>query len=201
MATLTGTPHYASNQWSFSGQANYKLGPAIDRWVSPTAPPANSLNTEIAAPEGHAKVAVKATNLGNGNWRYDYAVENLDFARAVIQAPQNGPDPRVVSNKGFDNFSVPLPAGSTVVATAFRDGDTETGNDWKVTTTGGRVQWTATSRASVTNPTAKPTLDWGTMYSFSVTVNRAPTSGNGTLHVATAGSPAQYTAASLVPGS
>jgi len=200
MATIVGTPHYASGQWTLSGQSNFKLGPAVDRWVSPTAPPANSLNTEVATSEGHAKVAVKATDLGGGSWRYDYAVENLDYARAVIQAPPSGPDPRVVSNKGFDSFSVPLPAGANVVATAFRDGDLDADNDWKITTTNGRVLWTAAGRASVTNPASKPTLDWGSMYTFSVTVNRAPTTGNGTLHVATAGSPSQYTMATVVPG-
>jgi len=200
MATITGTPHYASNVWSLQGQAGFKLGPAIDRWVSPTAPPANSLNTELAATEGHAKVAVKATDVGGGNWRYDYVVENLDFARAIIQAPQNGPDPRVVSNKGFDSFSIPIPAGTTVVSTAFRDGELNTANDWRVSSSGNAVIWRA--GGPVISPTKHPsTLDWGSMYSFTVVVNRAPSSGSSTLHVANSGSPAQYTVASLVPGS
>jgi hypothetical protein len=200
MATITATPHYASNQWSLSGQSNYKLGPAIDRWVSPTAPPANSLNSEIRSSEGHAKVAVKAVNLGNGSWRYDYAVENLDYARAVIQAPEHGPDPRVISNKGFDSFSVPIPAGASVSATTFRNGSVDGSGAWQVAVGSNSVTWSAG---------ATPTLDWGSMYTFSLTVNAAPVvsgpqaspRGNGavTLHVATSGSPAAYTARSLVP--
>jgi hypothetical protein len=201
MATVTGTPHYSSNQWSFNSQANYKLGPAIDRWVSPTSPPANAKNTELAATEGHAKVAVKATDLGNGSWRYDYAVENLDFARAVVQAPQNGPDPHVVSNRGFNSFSVPIPAGATVTATAFRDGDVDSTNNWTTTSNGGRVLWTAVGRTATANTPSKPTLDWGTLYSFSVTVNRAPANGDSSLHVAQSGTPAAYSVATLVPGS
>jgi hypothetical protein len=39
------------------------------------------------------------------------------------------------------------------------------------------------------------------MFTFTVVVNKAPANGNGTLHVATPGSPASYTVASLVPGS
>jgi hypothetical protein len=35
----------------------------------------------------------------------------------------------------------------------------------------------------------RPTLDWGTLYSFSITVNKAPASGSSSLHVATAGTP------------
>ena len=200
MATITATPHYASNQWSLSGQSNYKLGSAIDRWVSPTAPLANSLNTEIRSSEGHAKVAVKAVNLGNGSWRYDYAVENFDYARAVIQAPENGPDPRVISNKGFDSFSVPIPAGATVSATSFRNGSVDGSGVWQVAVGSSSVTW---------NAGATPTLDWGSMYTFSLTINASPVidrpqpgiKGNGaaTLHVATSGSPSAYTARTLVP--
>jgi len=201
MATITGIPHYASNQWSLNSQANYKLGPAIDRWVSPTAPAPNSLNSEVHSNEGHPKVAVKAVDLGNGSWRYDYAVENLDYARAVIQAPENGPDPRVVSNKGFDSFSVPIPAGSTVSATTFRNGSVDGSGAWTAAVGSNSVTWTAGGT---------PTLDWGSMYTFSITVDASPLAsgrpqasprGNGavTLHVAQSGSPAAYVVRSLVP--
>ena len=200
MATITGTPHWAGGTWSLSSQTAFKLGPAIDRWVSPTAPPANSMNTEIAATEGHAKVAVKATNIGGGNWRYDYAVENLDFARAVTQPPAAGPDPRVLSNKGFDVFSVPIPSGATVVASSFRDGDLETNNNWVIGTSGSAVTWRSGGPAISPNAPRGQTLDWGSMYLFSVTVNRAPANGSGMLHVARAGSPAQFNVATLVPG-
>ena len=199
MATIAGTPHYAGGQWTLTGQTSYKLGPAIDRWVSPDAPPANSRNTELAAPEGHAKVAVKATDLGGGNWRYVYAVQNLDFARAIVETG-DGTDPRVVSNKGFDSFSVPLPAGATVVSTSFSDGDLVTANNWLTTTNASAVTWR--SGGPVVSPRVKrQSLDWGSMYTFTVVVNKAPATGNGTLHVATAGSPASYTVSSLVPGS
>ena len=199
MATVTGTPHYSGNQWSLTGQTNYKLGPAIDRWVSPTTPAANSLNSEIANSDGHAKVAVKATNLGNGSWRYDYAVENLDYARAIVQAPENGPDPRVISNKGFDSFSVPIPAGANVSATSFHNGTVDGANAWTVNVGSSSVKWTAGSQS----------LDWGSMFTFSLTVNASPANthpqlnpkGNGavTLHVANPGSPASYNARSLIP--
>lgn len=203
MGTINGTPHYASNQWSLSSQSGFKLGPAVNRWVSPTQPAANTLNTQIGSAEGHTRVAVKVVDNGNGTWRYIYAVENLDFARAVVQAPENGPDPRVVSNKGFDSFSVPVPSGATVSATTFHNGTVDGSGQWTASTTGGAVTWTAPG----TN-----TLDWGSMYTFSITVNAAPgpishpqasSRGNGAvaLHVATAGSPATYKAQSIVPTS
>jgi hypothetical protein len=203
MATITGTPHFASSQWTLNSQSGFKLGPAVNRWVSPTSPSANSLNTQISGSEGHTRVAVKAIDNGNGTWRYIYAVENLDFARAIVQAPEHGPDPRVVSNKGFDSFSVPIPQGATVSATTFNNGTVDGSGQWNVSTTGGAVTWTAPG----TN-----TLDWGSMYTFTITVNAAPgpatrpqasPRGNGavTLHVATAGTPASYKTQSIVPTS
>jgi hypothetical protein len=203
MGTINGTPHYQSNQWSLNGQSGFKLGPAVNRWVSPTAPDPNTLNTQIASGEGHARVAMKAIDLGNGTWRYIYAVENLDYARAVTQAPDNGPDPRVLSNKGFDSFSVPIPAGTTVSATTFHNGTVDGSGQWTSATGSSAVTWTAP---------ASNTLDWGSMYTFSLTVNAAPgpathpqagSRGNGqvTLHVATSGSPASYKAQSIVPNS
>ena len=193
----------AGKLWSLSSQSGFKLGPAVNRWVSPTQPAPNTLNTAISSPEGHARVAVKAIDNGNGTWRYIYAVENLDYSRAIVQPPDNGPDPRVVSNKGFDSFSVPIPEGATVSATTFHNGTVDGSGQWTVSTTGGAVKWTAPG---------SNTLDWGSMYTFSITVNAAPGSatrpqtsprGNGgvTLHVATAGSPATYGARSIVPTS
>lgn len=197
MATLTGTPQYSGGtggQWTFGNQANFKLGAAIDRWVNPVNPPINAKNTEIAVNEGHAKVAVKVTDNGNGTWRYDYAVMNLDFARAVVQPqlPGGGPDPHVVSNRGFDSFSVPLPTGAVVSATRFSDGDLDAANDWTVNIGGSNVTWTALASG--------PTLDWGTLYAFSVTVNVAPGTESGTLHIAQGGSPASFDVATLGPG-
>ena len=200
MATLTVTPHYSSNQWSLQSQTNYRLGPAIDRWVDPNTPGANALNVAINSSEGHAKVAVKATNNGNGTWTYYYAVMNLDFARAIVQAPAAGPDPRVLSNAGFDSFTVPIPAGATVSTTSFRNGTVDGSGAWTVSTGSNSVTWSANGQAP---------LNWGTMYSFSLTVNASPhtstptltSKGNGhvTLHVLNSGSPASYAASSIVP--
>lgn len=194
MATLTGKPQYSGGQWTFGNQANFKLGAAIDRWVNPVNPPSNAKNTEIAVNEGHAKVAVKATDNGDGTWRYDYAVMNLDFARAIVQDPPPGagPDPRVVSNNGFDSFSVPLAAGAVVSATRFSDGDLNAANDWTVSISGSDVTWTALASA--------PTLDWGTLYAFSLTVNVAPRAVSNSLHVAQRGIPASFAVATLGPG-
>ena len=148
------------------------------------------MNTELAVAEGHAKVAVKVTDLGDGTWRYDYAVMNFDFARAVMQnqGSGHGPDPRVVSNMGFDTLTIP--AGGTIGTTTFRNGTVDNANSWTSSTSNGAITWTAPEGA---------TLDWGTMYSYSIVSSSAPVAGTATLHVAQDGTPVSYDVATLVP--
>jgi hypothetical protein len=188
MATVATTQNWSGSFWSIGG-SGYTLGPAIDRWVDPTDPGDNAANTELAVGEGHAKVAVKVTDLGDGNWRYDYAVMNFDFARAVTEGAE--PNLRVVSNRGFDSFRVAVAPGATLGAITFRDGDRDSGNDWTASTAGDAVTWTAP---------AGNTLDWGTLFSFSKVVNGAPVAADVNLHVAEAGSPAAFDVSSLGPG-
>lgn len=204
MATVTGAPSWSGGVWAPGGGGSYKLGPAIDRWVDPAAPPANAMNTELATAEGRAKVAVKVTNLGNGQWRYDYAVMNVDFARAVTSG--TNPNIRVQSNKGFDRFSIPAPTGVQITALPSKWGELDPGKSWRAQVANGRLNWsTDTTVPGFNSPTlgtsAVPvSLDWGVMQSFSVTTNRAPVAGNAILNVAQAGSPASYEVATLVPG-
>ncbi len=203
MATRSGAPSYNST-WNPGGDAagigstgsdptpapsgSYKLGPAIDRWVDPANPGTMERNKELAVHEGHAKLAVKVKDLGNGTWRYDYALMNVDFARAVTSG--TNPNIRVERNNGFDSFAVPVPEDAVVSATWFSDGDTNAGNDWTASTNGGRVTWIAP---------AGNTLNWGTLFSFSITVNKSPVTAVGELHIAEAGSPAGYVLETLAP--
>jgi hypothetical protein len=201
MASKSVNPQFSGSQWTLAGETNYRLGGAIDRWVDPTNPGLYARSAELSSNEGHAKVAIKATSVGGGLWRYDYAVMNFDFARAITQDAE--PNLRVVSNAGFDSFSVPVPAGAIVSNLSFRNGQTGSTGAWTATTANNTVTWSANGQ---------PTLDWGTMYSFSMTVNKpprmpttTPTMSSGlipkvTLHVANTGSPAEYKVYSIVPG-
>jgi hypothetical protein len=173
MATKRATFTRNATTWSVGANDQYKLGPAIDRWVDPAAPGANARSVAITTNEGHVKVAMKATDLGGGRWRYDYAVMNLDFARPVTEGAE--PNLRVVNNLGFDNFSVPV-GSATVTDLVFSDGDLDAQNDWTVAIRDGRLIWTSASRGNA--------LNWGTMFRFSFIVNQAPVQSAVTLHIA-----------------
>jgi hypothetical protein len=172
MGTKPATFTRSGSVWALGGQTPYKLGPAIDRWVDPAAPTATQRSTALATAEGNVKVAVKVKDLGNGSWRYDYAVMNLDFARAVTTGAE--PNLRVIQAAGFDTFSVPV-GSATITDVSFSDGDLSTSNDWAPAIVNGRVTWGPLTRGN--------TLDWGTMFRFSFTANSPPADASAALHV------------------
>ncbi len=183
-------PSFGST-WTLPAQTAFKTGAVIDTWVDPSVPTSTQRNVELVAPEGHAKVAVRVTDLGNGSFRYDYAVMNFDFARAVIDAAHaTEPNLKVLSNLGFGSFSIPLPAGATVSAIEFGDGDVNAGNNWTSVAGTDKITWTA--------PTGNE-LNWGTLYRFSFTVDAQPTTAVSTLGVATTGTPSSYDVNTLGP--
>ncbi len=203
MATVNINPRKTGSAWTVSGASGYKLGSAIDRWIGGVLGDANARITELAVAEGHAKVAVKVSDAGHGRWRYDYAVMNFDFAREVTTGAEPG-HLRVLSNRGFDSFSVPLPAGVRVLGPAADLGDANPNVRWRVSTQGNRVTWSNQAGSGIGDGSSPPsgplpTLDWGVLYSFSFTTSAPPADGSVSLHVAQAGTPASYEVATLVP--
>ncbi len=173
MGTVRAGFNRNATTWSVTGNDQYRLGPAIDRWVDPAAPGPNASTVMVSTPEGSVKVAVRATSLGNGLWRYHYAAMNLDFARAQTEGAE--PNLRVLRNLGFDNFSVPVGEG-TVTDLVFGDGDLDSSNDWVPSIRNGRLTWWSAVRNNA--------LNWGTLFRFSFTSNQPPVASAVTLHIA-----------------
>ena len=178
MATARATFTRNSTVWSVGGNDQYKLGPAIDRWVDPAAPPAGGASVMLDTAEGKVKVAAKSTNLGGGRWRYDYAVMNLDFARAQTSGAE--PNLRVISNLGLNSLTIPV-GSATITDLSFGDGDLDASNNWTASVGGRNVTWTA--------PTGNA-LNWGTLFRFSFIANQGPARGAFAMGIATPGTSA-----------
>jgi len=149
--------------FSLSGGTQRQVA-AIEAWPA-IEPGAVVVNAEVAG-EGLFKVGYKVTNLGGGQWHYEYAVYNMN------------------SHKSGGSFTVPT--GTATLSSVdfhdvdYRNGDGETninrdGTDWSSTQSGGTITWATTPEASNANANA---LRWGSTYNFRFVANVAPVMGN-----------------------
>jgi hypothetical protein len=99
---------------------------------------------------------------------------------------------RVLEARGFGGFGVTGPTGGGLSGLSFADADANPSNDWSATVAGGTATFSAPGGAN--------TLDWGTLYRFSLESAAGPVQGVVSLAPARAGSPATYAVPSLVPG-
>jgi hypothetical protein len=176
--------------------ANYTfalLGPtqraqsAIHAWAQIDS---QVLLTDVQVPgDGLFVVGSRAYDLGAGQWRYEYAVYNMN------------------SHRSGGSFSIPVQAGVNVTNVGFhgvtyRNGDGP-GNvdmsnlDWTFAQAGGVATWTTEAEAQNVRANA---LRWGTTYNFRFDANVPPASGSATLGLWRAGAPADMTLATTVPG-
>ncbi|MBK7877470.1 MAG: hypothetical protein IPJ77_17335 [Planctomycetes bacterium] len=163
----------------------FRAQSAIEAW--PQIESGVTLNTVTAT--GKILVGSKATNLGGGQWHYEYAVYNMNSSRNV------------------GSFSVPVPAGTVVSNIGFRDvayhdGDGNgsvnySGVDWVGAVSGGAITWACETQAVNNNANA---IRWGTTYNFRFDANVAPTSGSLTLGLWTPGTPSTIATTGDVPG-
>jgi len=167
-------PAPGSNVWIPGNQgAVMQLGPVINAWVDPVANPTR--NIEISTDQGRVRVAVKVktlpacpaeSGLSGTCYRYDYAVNNFDFANSATQGTL--PNLRVFGAKGFDRFSIARPIGAGIhfpVDAHFADLDINPANNWTASLGGSQITWTAP---------AGNELNWGTLYRFSLISDAAP---------------------------
>ena len=122
--------------------------PAIEAW--PAADPGVRLS--IVEADGRYYVGARATDLGNGRWRYEYAIQNLN------------------SQEAARSFTVPLPAAAQVTNMGFHDvdyhsGEPFDGTDWPAVFNAidHTVSWSTSTFQQ--NPNANA-LRWGTLYNF-----------------------------------
>ena len=181
-------PAWTGSLWNGTALTPFIRGATIDRWVSPSNPAANSFSTLVASSDGHSKAAVRAVDLGNGRWRYNYAVMNFDFARATIAGTP--PNTTVSDNRGFVAVAFGKSTAATVENVWFFDGDANSANNWTSTVSPGLIEFRRDSGND---------MSWGAMFSFSFESNQAPSFGALEL-VAGRGKPDRLLNITLTPG-
>ncbi len=136
-------PTFNGGSWSFSNNSEgQQFGSVLSRW------PGATVNVESnGADDGRFFVGSKVTNLGGGNYHYEYAIHNVDNSRAG------------------GSFSIPIDASAAATNFTFGDIDTDSSNDWSMARVGNEVVFTATA----SNP-----IEWNTIYNFGFDADFAP---------------------------
>ncbi len=136
--------------------ATIQQKPAIEAW------PLIDTNASIANADvpndGRFIAGVSVRNNGNGTWRYEYAVHNLN------------------SDRAGRSFTVPVPSGVSVTNIGFKDIDYHSGEpfsptDWTSSVADGLVSWTGGAYATSATSNA---LRFATMYNFWFDADQPP---------------------------
>jgi len=181
--------------WSGGSWSNFALaggtqqpGPLLSTWIAQAPAGTRVLDRELVTAEGRVRLAVRATPLGDGRWRYDYALMNLDFARAQTQGSE--PNLRVLHNYGFDRILLEIPAGLAIESSEWSDGAGLL-TPWAGERNGDRYGWAATEPAA--------SLTWGSLLRLSLVANAAPVAASAELRIQEPGTPATLTLETLAP--
>lgn len=154
--------------------------PIVEDWSANNPPRPGTPAPGPASPDGRAIIASQVRDLGNGTWRYEYAVLNIDMDRQIREFTVPVPAGVTVTNIGF--WSVPH--HNEPFAYSFHNGVSRVNGPpidnsaWPSVRGASTVSWsTAEHQAGVT---ANP-LRWGTMYNFWFDANQPPTDALATL--------------------
>ena len=153
--------------------------PAIYAWrdhgLGANTPDPSVIIQDVDVPdEGRFVVGHKVSDNGDGTWRYEYAVFNLN------------------SDRSGGSFSVPVGEGVTVSNVGFHDvpyhsGEPYDNTDWAAAVGSGSVSWT--SPQSFEQNANSNALRWGTMYNFWFDADAAPAEAQATLGLFRPGTP------------
>jgi hypothetical protein len=131
--------------------------PAIMAWKA--ADPSVIITTASMPNDGKLYLGTKVSYRGGGVWRYEYAIQNLNAARAPLA------------------ISIPFPAGTVISSSSYHDVDyhsdsIQDNTAWARTTGATAVQWRAATL--VINGQVPNALRWGTLYNFRIDATAAP---------------------------
>lgn len=149
----------ATSPFNLTMGATVRQKAAIEAWpvIDPTVELFNVDTPTSPAERFH--VARKVTDLGGGQWHYEYAVHNMNSDRATDRFTIDFFGPTTVTNIGFHDVNA-------------HSGEPYDTTDWTGVASASSLQWEAPPFASPQNANA---IRWGTTYNFWFDANRPPT--------------------------
>lgn len=125
----------------------------------------------------------KVTDLGDGTWHYEYAIQNLN------------------SDRSAGSFTVPVPSGVALQNIGFHDIADHSGTpydttDWPATHLNDNLVWATTPYETDPNANA---LRWGSLYNFRFDANAPPKDGMVSIGLFKPGSPPTTQVPALIP--
>lgn len=153
----TMSPSGGGYSMSFSGgNPTVRQEAGIQAWQ--TIDPSVLLAPIDVLNDGRFWVGLKTTSLPNGNYEWEFAVQNM------------------TSHRSGQAFHVEVPTGAVVSNIDFHDvdyhsGEPFSGTDWTASVNGTTVTWATQTHAQ--NPNANA-LRWGTLYNFRFETDVAP---------------------------
>jgi len=182
---FSAAPNYAVD--FVPGYPTVRESPAILAWQS-VEPAVSVINIDVPA-DGRLILAYRVTQIAPAQWRYEYALQNLNSDRSVA------------------SLALPLPPGVSAGAFGFHDVDYHSGDgfivganfdgaDWPAQVASGSLTWSLVPASPPENSNA---LRWGTLYNFRVDADRPPRDATLTIGLFKPGSPADMTVTAAAP--
>jgi hypothetical protein len=135
---------WTGSTWATSASGTLLEGSIVQRWSGATV---NSSTN--AFDDGRLWVASKVTDLGGGQWHYEYVVHNQD------------------NQRGVGALRIPTAPGAAISNIGFGDIDQNGANDWSAAQIGNELVFS----------TGNAPQDWNTLYNFWFDCDVAPLSG------------------------
>lgn len=151
----TCTMDWTGSNWDFDdvgGGVTPTYGLYVETWGD------ESERVAVDVDDSEVVLAVKVTDLGGGQWHYEYALYNWQSWREV------------------HSFSVPV-GNATISNIGFHDPDGDAGNDWTASQSAGYVTWSTDDYA--TDPDAN-SLEFQSMFNFRFDADAPPVASSAT---------------------
>lgn len=170
------------------GSVTHRRQPAIFAWQSVDP---EVVITELVIPDdggpgfdGRMWIAANATDLGDGWWHYEYAVQNVTSDRSARALIVTLPSAAQLQNVGFHDVN-------------YHSGERIDSADWSFSRDGELLEWSTASYAEDEYANA---LRWGTLYNFRFDTDVAPhATGSVELAMFKPGTAASVTAQTVAP--